>query len=94
MKTNLAGHQRYIPQYHFHLYYYSLFSCFFTKIFSMDKSFRMTSFASREAMTTAEPPEPSHAILPAVFLSTSMAFAGYRPGGEAFSVRDTGGKSV
>ena len=29
------------------------FSCFSTK------SYRMTSFATREAMTTAEPPEPS-----------------------------------
>ena len=40
------------------LYYYCSFSCFFTKIFSMTTSFRMTSFAPREAMTTAEPPEP------------------------------------
>ncbi len=31
------------------LYYYRSFSCFFTK------NFRMTSFAPREAMTTAEP---------------------------------------
>ena len=40
-------------------YYYRSFSCFFAKIFSMAMSFRMTFFASREAMTTAEPPEPS-----------------------------------
>ena len=33
-------------------YYYNSFSCFFTKIF------RMTSFAPREAMTTAEQTEP------------------------------------
>ena len=32
-------------------YYYNSFSCFFTKIF------RMTSFAPREAMTTAEQTE-------------------------------------
>ena len=40
------------------LYYYRSFSCFFAKIFSMAMNFRMTSFAPREAMTTAEPPEP------------------------------------
>ena len=39
-------------------YYYRSFSCFFAKIFSMATSLRMTSFAPREAMTTAEPPEP------------------------------------
>ena len=38
--------------------YATIVFCFFAKIFSMATSFRMTSFASREAMTTAEPPEP------------------------------------
>ena len=42
----------------FALYYSLSFSCYFAKIFSMATSFRMTSFAPREAMTTAEPPEP------------------------------------
>ena len=42
----------------FALYYSLSFSCYFAKIFSMATSFRMTSFAPREAMKTAEPPEP------------------------------------
>ena len=38
-------------------YYYCSFSCFFTKIFSIAVSFRMTSFAPREATATAEQTE-------------------------------------
>ena len=40
----------------FALYYSLSFSCYFAKIFSIATSFRMTSFASRESMTTAEQP--------------------------------------
>ena len=39
-------------------YYYRSFSCFFAKIFTITMSFRMIPFPPREAMTTAEPPEP------------------------------------
>ena len=40
------------------LYYYCPFSCFSEKILSKAKSYRMRFFASREATTIAEPPEP------------------------------------
>ena len=42
-----------------HSYYYCSFSCFYEKIFSKTLSFCMMLFPPREAMTTAEPPEPS-----------------------------------
>ena len=41
-----------------HSYYYCSFSCFYEKIFSKTLSFCMMLFPPREAMTTAEPPEP------------------------------------
>jgi hypothetical protein len=40
------------------LYYYRSFSCLSKKIISKALSFRMMLFPPREAMTTAEPPEP------------------------------------
>ena len=40
-------------------YYYCPFSCFSEKILSKAKSYRMRFFASSEATTIAEPPEPS-----------------------------------
>ena len=46
--------------------------------------FRMTSFAPREAMTTAEPPEPlTFSALRIPFIQTNPS-ADCRPGGEAF----------
>jgi len=42
----------------FVLYYYRSFSCLSKKIISKALSFRMMLFPPREAMTTAEPPEP------------------------------------
>ena len=39
-------------------YYYRSFSCLSKKIISKALSFRMMLFPPREAMTTAEPPEP------------------------------------
>ncbi|MBR6074987.1 MAG: hypothetical protein IKP87_06760, partial [Victivallales bacterium] len=39
-------------------YYYRSFSCLSKKIISKALSFRMMLIPPREAMTTAEPPEP------------------------------------
>ena len=67
-------------------YYYRSFSCFFAKIFSMVWSFRMTSFAPREAMTTAEPPEPLYFSAYRIHYMQTNSSEDWRPGGEAFSV--------
>ncbi len=58
---------------------------FFANIFSMAASFRTMSFPPREAMTTAEPPEPLPLQLLA-FCFQLFALRSSRPGGEAMFV--------
>ena len=53
-------------------------------IFSMAKSFRMTSFAPREAMTTAAAAGAVSLICNQHLVSSLNPFGNCRPGGEAF----------